>query len=118
MAMVANNPAKAKELKIPQSVGEDFTKADKGKKFGGAPGSRADRQVANQPKTNHGDMALFKKGGQVMAKSSDAGNSKTMQKVRTAAPSKDGIAEKGKTKGKVITMPGNKGMKKGGMAKC
>ena len=33
MAMVANNPAKAKELKIPQSVGAEFVKADKGKKF-------------------------------------------------------------------------------------
>ena len=33
MAMVANNPAKAKELKIPQSVGQEFMKADKGRKF-------------------------------------------------------------------------------------
>jgi len=31
-----------------------------------------------------------------------------MGKVRTAAPSKDGIAEKGKTKGKQIVMSGNK----------
>ena len=36
--------------------------------------------------------------------------------VRTAAPSRDGIAMKGKTKGKQITMAGAKGMKKGG--KC
>jgi hypothetical protein len=34
MAMVAHNPAKAKELKIPQSVGKDFVAADKGKRFG------------------------------------------------------------------------------------
>ena len=40
-----------------------------------------------------------------------------MGKVRTAAPSRDGIAEKGKTKGKMIVMAGSsKGMKKGG--KC
>lgn len=38
MAMVANNPEKAKQLKIPQSVGKEFLQADKGKKFnkGGA----------------------------------------------------------------------------------
>ena len=118
MAMVANNPAKAKQLGIPQSVGQEFTQADKGKKFGaGAPKTRADRQVANQPKTNHGQAALFKKGGQVMAKSTDAGNSTKMQKVQTAAPSKDGVASKGKTKGKQIVMAGNKGMKKGGAVK-
>jgi len=46
----------------------------------------------------------------------DAGNSKSMGKVRTASPSKDGVASKGKTKGKQIVMAGNKGMKKGGMA--
>jgi hypothetical protein len=42
-----------------------------------------------------------------------------MGAVRTAAPSKDGIASKGKTKGKQIVMTGSKplGMKKGGMAK-
>ena len=39
-----------------------------------------------------------------------------MGKVKTAAPSRDGVAVKGKTKGKQIVMAGNKGMKKGG--KC
>ena len=35
MAMVAHDPAAAKRLGIPQSVGKDFSAADKGKKFGG-----------------------------------------------------------------------------------
>lgn len=42
-----------------------------------------------------------------------------MGAVKTAAPSKDGVATKGKTKGKQIFMAGGKGingMKKGG--KC
>jgi hypothetical protein len=40
-----------------------------------------------------------------------------MGKVKTSAPSRDGVAVKGKTKGKMISMPGNaKGLKKGG--KC
>ena len=54
MAMVANDPSKAKQLGIPQSVGKEFTQADKGKSFGaGAPKTRADRQVANRSETNH-----------------------------------------------------------------
>jgi len=108
MEGVAHNAAFAKKVGIPQSVGRDFASADKGKKFSkGGADSQPKRQSINQPKTNHGEQALFKKGGQVMAKSSDAGNSKTMQKVRTAAPSRDGLAAKGKTKGKVVKMPGN-----------
>jgi len=41
-----------------------------------------------------------------------------MGAVKTAAPSRDGVAVKGKTKGKMVVMSGSsKGMKKGGMAK-
>ena len=40
-----------------------------------------------------------------------------MEKVKTAAPSRDGVASKGKTKGKQIAMAGNK-MCGGGMAKA
>ena len=44
-----------------------------------------------------------------MAKSSGNGiTTAKMGKVRTAAPSRDGIAEKGKTKGKQVVMKGNK----------
>jgi hypothetical protein len=39
-----------------------------------------------------------------------------MGKVKTAAPSRDGVAMKGKTKGKMISMAGNK-MAMGGKAK-
>jgi len=39
-----------------------------------------------------------------------------MGAVKTAAPSKDGVAVKGKTKGKMVKMAGNK-MAKGGMTK-
>ena len=37
-----------------------------------------------------------------------------MGAVKTAAPSRDGVAMKGKTKGKMISMAGGKGMKAGG----
>jgi hypothetical protein len=47
-----------------------------------------------------------------------AGGGMAMGKVKTAAPSKDGIAEKGKTKGTMIAMKagGMKKMKMGGKA--
>jgi len=120
MAAIANNPAFAKKVGIPQSVGKEFTDADKGKKFRSGGVSRADIQKVNKPKTDHGKTAFFKEGGKIMAKSSGNGiTTAKMGKVRTAAPSKDGIASKGKTKGTMISMKGGKplGMKAGGMKK-
>ena len=93
MAAVANNPSFAKKVGVPQSVGKEFNNADKGKTF-----------------KQGGDMKKMASGGSVKPSA--------MGKVKTAAPSRDGVAEKGKTKGKQIVMSGNKGMKKGGMAKC
>ena len=119
MAMVANNPAKAKELGIPQKVGQEFTQADKGLKFGAGPRTRPDLQKVNKPSTRHGKTELFKEGGRIMAKNQGITNAK-MGTVKTAAPSRDGVAVKGKTKGKQVKMSGSKplGMKKGGKAKC
>jgi hypothetical protein len=90
MAAVANNPAFAKKAGVPQSVGKEFVKADK------ESGMKAMKKMAG------GGMSASKMGA-----------------VKTAAPSKDGVAVKGKTKGKQISMAGSKplGMKKGGMTK-
>ncbi len=93
MAAVAHNPAFAKKVGIPQSVGQEFSNADKGRKFS--------------------------KGGQTMATKNNGITKAKMGAVRTAAPSRDGLAAKGKTKGKQVKMsPMGKplGMKKGG--KC
>ena len=120
MAAIANNPAFAKKVGIPQSVGKDFTDADKGKKFRSGGVSRADIQKVNKPKTDHGKMAFFKEGGSTMATRKNNGiTTAKMGSVRTAAPSKDGIASKGKTKGTMISMKGGTplGMKAGGMKK-
>lgn len=61
-----------------------------------------------------------KAGGGLMATKQKFPMGQAMGKVKTAAPSRDGVAAKGKTKGKQIVMPGNKmtgkGMKRGG--KC
>ena len=47
----------------------------------------------------------MKKGGKV--KKMALGGMTSMGKVKTAAPSRDGIASKGKTKGKMVKMGGN-----------
>ena len=97
MAAVAKNPAFAKKVGLKPSVGEHFLEADKGKKFGS--GGRTDIQKINKPKTNHGKMAFFKEGGTTMATKNNGITSAKMGSVRTAAPSRDGVASKGKTKG-------------------
>lgn len=116
MEAVAHSPSFAKKAGVPQSVGKEFAAADKGKKFrsGGNAG-------INLPKTNHGKSALFSKGGETMATQKKVATT-SMGKVKTAAPSRDGVATKGKTKGAQIKMAGSgvpkgigsKVMKKGG----
>ena len=122
MAAVANNPTFAKKVGLKPSVGEHFLEADKGKKFKGGGMAESKKMVgkevafmkkkgapASMIKHEESEMKAMKKGGGVAASKMGA--------VRTAAPSRDGLAEKGKTKGKIITMAGSsKGMKKGG--KC
>ena len=126
MAMVANNPEAAKRAGIPQSVGKEFVKADKGKRFGSG---RADLQSINKPKTNQGKMELFSEGGRMAESKSmmkkevsfmkkkgapksmikhemaEAGMKK-MARGGLAAGHKaaDGIAKKGKTVGKMVAM--------------
>lgn len=113
MDAAAHSKSFAKKAGVPQNVAKEFSAASKGMKFrsGGAA-----KQGINQPKTNHGDKALFKEGGQTMATQKIV-KPAPMGKVKTAAPSRDGVATKGKTKGKEIKMAGApKGMKKGGKA--
>jgi hypothetical protein len=94
MAAIANSPSFAKKVGVPQSVGKDFTTADKGRKF-----SKGGDTMAS--KMNPGFMAMMakKKGAGKMA-----GGGMAMGKVKTAAPSRDGVATKGKTKGTMIAM--------------
>jgi hypothetical protein len=96
MAAVANNPSFAKKAGVPQSVGKDFSTADKGRKF-----SKGGDTMAS--KMNAGFMAMMAKKKGAPAKKM-AGGGMAMGKVKTAAPSKDGVATKGKTKGKMVKM--------------
>jgi len=130
MAAIAHNPAFAKKVGIPQSVGKDFNEADKGKKFGSGGMARPDLQKINKPKTLHGKMSIMKGGG--MAKSDmkedmamDLKQDKAMMQKAvnkhesrlhkgqpmtklasggSASSRADGCATKGKTKGTMIKM--------------
>jgi hypothetical protein len=106
MAMVAHDPAAAKRLGIKQSVGKEFVNADKGKTF------KQGGDMAS--KMNPGFMAMMKKKAPAKKMAGGGVAASKMGAVKTAAPSRDGVAVKGKTKGKQIVMAGNKGMKKGG----
>ena len=97
MAAVANNPAFAKKVGVPQSVGKEFSNADKGRKFKEGGDTMAS-------KMNAGFMAMMAKKKGAPAKKMASGGMTKMGSVKTAAPSKDGIAVKGKTKGKMVTM--------------
>ena len=102
MAMVANDPAAAKRVGIPQSVGSEFMKADKGRKFGKGGATMAESMKAKElrhaktlgkiAKEEAAEAKEYKKGGAVFRRVAD------------------GVAKKGKTKATQIVM------KKGG--KC
>ena len=138
MDAVAHNPAFAKKVGVPKAVGKEFSETSKGMKFKGGSRSRPDLQKVNSPKTLQGKNELFKEGGDTMATKMNPGMMAMMAKkkagakkmaeggitsakmgaVKTAAPSRDGLATKGKTKGAMVKMSGSKplGMKSGGKA--
>ena len=112
MQAVANNPKFAKKVGVPTSVGKEFTKSGGGMPVKPMSGSKARSQESDEAKRTA--MSGMKKGGKV--KKMASGGMTSMGAVKTAAPSRDGVAVKGKTKGKQIVMAGAKGMKKGGRA--
>ena len=107
MAAVANNPAFAKKAGVPQSVGKEFNEADKGRKFskGGDmkhEDVKMDKKMMQKAVNKH-EGRLHK--GASMTKLAGGGMAASkMGAVRTAAPSRDGIASKGKTKGTMVKM--------------
>jgi hypothetical protein len=113
MQAVAHNPKFAKAAGVPQSVGKEFTKSGGGmaesKKMVGKEVSFMKKKGAPASMIKHeeSEMKKMAKGGIAASK---------MGAVKTAAPSRDGLAVKGKTVGKQIVMAGNKRMNKGG--KC
>jgi hypothetical protein len=123
MRAVAHSPSFAKKVGVPMSVGREFTKAEGGEmkeskammkkevsfmKKKGAPKSMIKHEMAE---------AGMKYGGKVKKMAAGGMTASKMGTVKTAAPSRDGVAVRGKTKGAMPKMAGGKGMKSGGSAK-
>lgn len=131
MAAVAKNPAFAKKAGVPQSVGAEFLKADKGRKFreggamkeskamvkkeigfmkkAGAPKSMIKHEEAEAKGMKKGGMA-YAKGGmaecKTVAKKEVKAHEKKMHGMKAGGSCKGyakggGIEIKGKTKGRV-----------------
>lgn len=111
MAAVANNPKFAKKVGVKSSIGEEFMKADKGRKFreGGLKEVDSDSNpgLSKLPTEVRNKMGYMKKGG-------DVKESKMMVKKEIEFMKKKG-APKAMMKHE---MAEDKGMKKGGMAEC
>ena len=119
MAAVANNPAFAKKVGVPQSVGKEFSNADKGRKFSKGGDMKSENMMMKKEGRGMAKADMAKKGmPAALAKHAGMPASKAhkglkaggsvgttkMGAVRTAAPSRDGVASKGKTQGAMIKM--------------
>ena len=100
MAAVANNPSFAKKVGVPQSVGKDFSNADKGRKF------------SKGGDMKHEDVKMDKSMMQkAIGKHAAMPASKAHKGLKAGGVTRaDGCVTKGHTKGKQISM------KSGGMA--
>lgn len=110
MAAVANNPSFAKKAGVPQSVGEEFLKADKGRKFNRGGEMKESKAMMGK------EIAFMKKKGapasMVKHEMAEAKNMKKGGKAYAAGglaaghKAADGIVKQGKTKAKQIKMMG------------
>jgi hypothetical protein len=119
MEAIAHSSAFAKKAGVPQSVGKDFSAADKGRKFKGGGMAKSDMKEdtkmdmaqdkamikkafkqhdMQEHKGGKGTKLALKKGG--MAKSCGyASGGKVAQLAKS-----NGIAKQGKTKGTIVAM--------------
>lgn len=99
MAAVAHNPAFAKKVGIKQSVGQDFTSADKGKKFKGGGMAKEDTKMDMAQ-----DKAMVKKAVGMHDTQLHGGKKTNLTKLKGGGyvRSADGCAQRGKTKGKMV----------------
>jgi hypothetical protein len=128
MAAVANNPAFAKKVGISKSVGEEFMKADKTKKFGSGGSLKAIDSSENPglsklPTEVRNKMGYMKKGGMAKKKMNMGGmaykeggmmDKKDMAQDKKMAKKAVGMHESQLHAGKKSDLTK---LKKGGMAK-
>ena len=106
MEAVAHNPSFAKKVGVPQSVGKDFSAADKDRKFskGGDmkhEDVKMDKKMMQKAVNKH-EGRLHK--GQPMTKLAKGGMAPSKMGSVKTGKTPDGVAAKGKTKGTMIKM--------------
>lgn len=110
MALVANDPAAAKRLGIPQKVGKEFMEADKGRKFAQGGDMKESKAMMGKElafmKAKKAPKAMIKHEMAEMKGMKYGGKAKKMASGGLAAGHKsaDGVATKGKTKARQVTM--------------
>jgi hypothetical protein len=120
MAAVANNPKFAKKVGVSKSVGAEFMKADKGRKFkeGGAlkqTDAESNPGLAKLPTDVRNKMGYMKKGG--MAHSDMAKDKPMMKKVAKEEVKAHEKSMHGMKKGGMTCGPARK-MAKGGVTRA
>ena len=120
MEAIAHNPAFAKKVGVPQSVGQDFSTADKGRKFakGGDTMATKGMNLFKGKETYGEEMKEAKaiKSGKLSPQQYARGEKSEEKMKKGGMPMKfsaggftraaDGVAQKGKTKAKQIKMAG------------
>jgi hypothetical protein len=134
MEAVAHNPTFAKKAGVPQNVGQDFSKADKGKTFkqGGVMKEskgmemRQAKQLEKIAKEEREEAKGMKKGGKAYAMGGSIKEARMepakMQKISAGGKLANGehtIQKKGHTRAMMPKMGGGSttGMKRGGSAR-
>ena len=107
MAAIAHNPAFAKKVGVPQSVGKDFNNADKGKKF--KDGGMAKKEMHSEKSEMKMDLAqdkkMVKKAVGMHDKQQHGGKKTNLSTLKKGGVTRaDGCVTKGHTKGKMIKM--------------
>jgi len=105
MEMIAHSPKMAKKAGVPQSVGQEFVKADKGKKFkeGGMAKEKMHSEKSEMGMDKKQDVAMIKKAFKQHDAQEHKGGKGTMLKLKKGGSVRGcGCASKGLTKGKIV----------------
>lgn len=100
MRAVAHSPKFAKKVGVPQSVGKDFSNADKGRKFKEGGDMKESKAMMKK------EVGFMKKAGapKSMVKHEEAEMKGMAKYAKGGVTRADGVVSKGHTKGKMVTM--------------
>jgi hypothetical protein len=110
MEAVAHNTAFAKKAGVPQSVGKDFSTADKGRKFSKGGNMKSDMKEDMKMDKSQDKAMIMKAFKQHDMQEHKGGKGTSLKLAKGGTTRADGCVTKGHTKGTMVKM------NKGGMA--